>query len=122
MDADDDATSKLDAHIASGEEFIVHFTATWCGPCKRVEPHIHAHVDATGVRYVCIDIDQHETTAGAFGIRSVPTFVRCKGDVHLSEFSGADEARFRALCDLVAASHTPDAGTESIVVADVPRA
>jgi thioredoxin len=60
---------------------LVEFGATWCGPCKTVEPELKAFaVEMQGrVKVVKVDIDESPMIAQAMGIRSVPTFVLFKG-------------------------------------------
>lgn len=116
-----DAKALLAKHVASGREYVVHFTATWCGPCKRVEPRILAHVAETGVPYVCFDIDEFDDVAAEWSIGTVPTFVRCRGGQRLSEFAGADEHKFRAMCELALASPAA-VPAENVDLAEVPRA
>jgi thioredoxin len=60
---------------------LVEFGATWCGPCKTVEPELKAFAaEMQGrVKVVTVDIDQSPMIAQAMGVRSVPTFVLFKG-------------------------------------------
>lgn len=53
---------------------LVDFSATWCGPCKKLEPIVH---DLAGrydgrLKVVKVDIDQARGTAARFGVMSVP--------------------------------------------------
>ena len=56
---------------------LVEFGATWCGPCKTVEPELEAlsHELSGKAKIVKIDIDQSPILARELGIQSVPTFV-----------------------------------------------
>ena len=56
---------------------IVDFYATWCGPCKALAPVLEelAKEYAGKVYIYIIDVDKEEEFAGAFGIRSIPTFL-----------------------------------------------
>jgi thioredoxin 1 len=56
---------------------VIDFSATWCGPCKRIAPLVdqlereyHGRVD-----FQKVDIDQNRQLAGRYKIRAVPTFV-----------------------------------------------
>src|SRR5690348_410810 len=56
---------------------LLHFTATWCGPCQRIErdyftkPQVINALSASFVP-VKIDIDQHRDLAEQFGVRNIP--------------------------------------------------
>jgi thioredoxin 1/putative thioredoxin len=56
---------------------LIEFSATWCGPCKQVEPDLIAlkHELAGKAQIVKIDVDKSPTLAQEFQIKSVPTFM-----------------------------------------------
>ena len=63
--------------INSKEIVLVDFFATWCGPCKTMEPilkDVKGRVDDS-VRIVKIDVDKNESVAAAFQVRSIPTLI-----------------------------------------------
>jgi thioredoxin len=56
---------------------LVEFGATWCGPCKVVEPELLALAQeyAGRAKVLAVDIDQSPFLARQLGIQSVPTFL-----------------------------------------------
>ena len=66
-----------DEVIQSGDTVLVDFTASWCGPCKRLAPIVDEVADATKgkVKVGKLDIDEAPITANKLGIRSVPTLI-----------------------------------------------
>ena len=47
---------------------VLKFGATWCGPCKRIDAHVHQWLDSFNetVKSVIIDIDESFDIYGAF--------------------------------------------------------
>jgi thioredoxin len=56
---------------------LLEFGATWCGPCKVVEPELQALArEYEGrAKVLTVDIDQSPYLARQLGIQSVPTFL-----------------------------------------------
>lgn len=55
---------------------VLQFTATWCGPCKQLNPildKVAADYAAKGVSLARIDVDQDKLIAAQFRVQSVPT-------------------------------------------------
>ena len=74
--------SDFDAQILQADEpVLVDFSATWCGPCKKLEPIVQEIAgDFDGkLKVVKVDVDQARTSAARFGVLSVPTVLLFKG-------------------------------------------
>jgi thioredoxin 1/putative thioredoxin len=56
---------------------LIEFSATWCGPCKQVEPDLSAfmHEVEGKAKVFKIDVDKSPMLAQEFQIKSVPTFM-----------------------------------------------
>lgn len=68
----------FDSEVMQAEQLVlVDFSATWCGPCKKLEPIVHEIAgDYDGrLKVVKVDIDQAPNTAAKFGVMSVPTLL-----------------------------------------------
>ena len=59
---------------------LVDFSATWCGPCKKLEPIVHDIASEYDGRLtvVKVDVDRAPQTAMKFGVLSVPTVLLFK--------------------------------------------
>jgi thioredoxin 1 len=59
---------------------LVDFYATWCGPCRSMEPVLEKlkHEMGSEVRILKIDVDKNADIADKFKIRGVPTFILFK--------------------------------------------
>ena len=70
--------SNFDAEVLEAElPVLVDFSATWCGPCKKLEPIVHelAGDFADRLKVVKVNVDNAATTAAKYGVLSVPTLL-----------------------------------------------
>ncbi|MBL1408765.1 thioredoxin domain-containing protein [Sphingobacterium faecale] len=60
---------------------LVDFHASWCGPCKEMEPSIKqiAEKYAGRVKVLKIDVDENDTLTKQLGITSIPVLYLYKG-------------------------------------------
>ncbi len=73
---------NFDAEVMQAKQpVLVDFSATWCGPCKKLEPIVHEIAgDYDGrLKVVKVDVDQAPSTAAKFGVMSVPTVLLFQG-------------------------------------------
>jgi thioredoxin 1 len=71
---------------------VLDFGATWCGPCKKLEPILEEmSVGYDGkVRFYKVDVGEAPGTAQKFGVMSVPTVVFLREGEQVHRFSGLE--------------------------------
>ncbi len=77
--------------LKSAGPVVVDFGATWCGPCKRLEPIIEElSKEYQGkAKVMKLDIDNSPETAAQFAVLSVPTVLFFKGGKKVDAMVGA---------------------------------
>jgi thioredoxin 1 len=76
--------SKFNDIINSEVPTLVDFSATWCGPCKMMEPILQNLSKKIGdnARILKVDIDKNPAVANYYKIQSVPTLLLfVKGEI-----------------------------------------
>ncbi len=69
---------SFDAEILSGDRpALVDFSASWCGPCRQLEPVIDELADeyAGTVTVAKVDLDESQEIAMKYGVQAVPTLL-----------------------------------------------
>ncbi len=70
--------SNFESEVVKSEHpVLVDFSATWCGPCKKLEPVVEEIAgDYDGrLKVVKVDVDRAPNTAAKFAVLSVPTLL-----------------------------------------------
>ena len=83
--------SNFDAEVIQSDlPVLVDFTATWCGPCRMLAPHVDKVADQYKgkVKVGKLDIDAAPQTAAKYAIRSVPTLMVFKGGKRTDQHVG----------------------------------
>ena len=90
--------AELKNHVKKHDVVIVKFKAEWCGPCKKVEPHIKTLMETfKKINYVEVDVDEGSNIASYLKIRTIPTIISyVNGDIHeiLSSSNQTDITNF----------------------------
>lgn len=74
-----DGTFDADV-LGSSDTVVVDFWAEWCAPCKAIAPHLEElSEEVPGVKIVKLNIDENQSTAVKYGVRSIPTLIKFKG-------------------------------------------
>lgn len=74
-------SNNIEELMATGKPVVIDFSATWCGPCKRIAPLIDTLAEKYADRAIIgkTDIEEEEDLAMKYGIRNVPTVLFIKG-------------------------------------------
>lgn len=85
---------------------VIDFWAPWCGPCRVMLP-IMEELDAQyagKVKFVKVNVDEHNEHASQFGVMSIPTFLIFKNGAPAKTLVGTkSKADFQKEVDAVLA-------------------
>lgn len=96
--------------LESKKAVIVDFHATWCGPCRILEPRLEKVLnnfnkkvqDAADkkVTLAKVDIDELGELSEKYNVQAVPTVLAFKNGREISRFTGAaDESRIEKMVE-----------------------
>ena len=59
---------------------LIDFSATWCGPCRRMAPEFEAAAEELKgqVTFLKVDVDQDPEVASRYGVQSIPNLTFLK--------------------------------------------
>ena len=76
---------------------VVKFTATWCRPCKAIQPTYALLASDYGTAAFCsIDVDELDEVAASLQVAMMPTFCVFQGGAVVERYAGSSEDQLRA--------------------------
>ena len=77
--------------VAEGLPVVLDFSATWCGPCKKIGPIISELAEEYDGRVNVgkCDVDENSDLPAEFGIRNIPTVLFFKDGALVDKQVGA---------------------------------
>ena len=79
---------ELQLYVKSNNYVIVKTTATWCGPCKQIQPYVDKWIAALpqNIKVVIVDADAGSDILSFLRWRSLPTFGNFIKGQHMDVF------------------------------------
>jgi thioredoxin 1 len=67
--------------LKSAKPVLVDFWATWCAPCRMLEPAVVAVAEkyAASAHVVKVNVDDNPSISQRYGIKGIPTLILFKG-------------------------------------------
>lgn len=70
---------------------VLYFTASWCGPCKKISPLFEELAEKNkNVHFFKIDVNENEKLATIYNVSSMPTFIYMKSNSDFEITKGAN--------------------------------
>ena len=103
--------TKLEEAKKAKRLTVVDFTASWCGPCKRVAPrYAELSLKYGDVAFLKVDVDKASDVAKGAAVRCMPTFQFFKDGEKVDAMEGADAGKIESILLALGAAerHIPD--------------
>ncbi len=75
---------------------LVDFWATWCMPCKMMVPALNDVAEELNgkAKVAKVDVDQHQSLAAKYNVRSIPTLILLRDGKEVKRFVGVKDKNF----------------------------
>jgi len=89
-------TDKNFQHQTKNKLVLVDFWAAWCGPCRMMAPVLNdVASELTGNSHIGkVNIEEHQSLAQKFKVRSIPTLILFKDGKEINRFVGVKSKEF----------------------------
>ena len=89
---------ELKELVSKKKPLIIKFTATWCGPCKKIAPIFNNLTEKVKhlVDVVIVDADEGSDICSALKVRGYPTFISYVNGEMAESLIGASESELLA--------------------------
>ena len=89
---------ELKELVSKKKPLIIKFTATWCGPCKKIAPIFNNLTEKVKhlVDIVIVDADKGSDICSALKVRGYPTFVSYVNGEMAESMVGASDSELLA--------------------------
>lgn len=69
--------------------FAIKFSASWCAPCKRMEPTLKTlEEEFSTVKFISVDVDETPNIAQKYKVRALPTILTIKDGQEINRITG----------------------------------
>jgi thioredoxin 1 len=83
--------SELSTIISSNKKVLVNLSASWCQPCKAIQPAVDELAKQNpDVIIVRVDVDDNPESASKYQVTAIPTFILFKNGVQAGMVRGAN--------------------------------
>jgi thioredoxin 1 len=87
-----ESEEQFDDLLKKNEKFVVKFTASWCGPCKKINPFYKQKcTEYTDYDFLTVDVDDFDVIAQKYSIAMMPTFIVVKGSFVVGTYRGSSK-------------------------------
>jgi len=84
------------AVLHSSKPVVVKFGASWCGPCRMLDPELDELGRSGKIAIVRVDVDKHRALAQLYCVRAIPhMFLFVKGSLVAQRVGYADHEQLR---------------------------
>ena len=86
---------ELEKYLTDDKYILLFFTASWCGPCKKIYPELEElysklNTDLIEIYKIQVDDDDNEEICKIYKVNSVPAFFLMKDKKCINDLKGAD--------------------------------
>ncbi|KAI5679099.1 hypothetical protein M9H77_10049 [Catharanthus roseus] len=93
-------TDHLDNSTNTNKLMVVDFFASWCGPCRKMEPIFNELAERyTDIEFIRINVDELKDVAREFGIESMPTFIMLRSGKEIDKVVGANRNKLEKMIE-----------------------